>query len=176
MPQISRSDDVYRQLVEEAEEDWLFGLVAFAIVEEQHIEWMRHFEEHHDRPASADEIEHWYEQQPEGVLLRAKGTAEAALKLYADDVLQEVLDDERREVSEGVIVSEIRLARRFWPQFGINVAAGFASALVFAAVLAVVAFFVLTDPSPVKLGKGVVDHQTEERVDGKTSAKSGSDQ
>ncbi len=176
MPQITKSEHVYDRLVEETEENWLFGLVAFAIVEEQRIEWTKHFEEHNHRTPSADEVQHWYEQQPEGVLLRAKGTAEAALKLYADDVLQEVLDDERREVSEGVIVSEIRLARRFWPQFGINVAAGFASALVFAAVLAVVAFFVLTDPSPVKLGKAVVDHQTEERVDGKTSAKSGSDQ
>ena len=38
MPQISRSDDIYRQLVDEAEENWLFELVAFAIVEEQHIE------------------------------------------------------------------------------------------------------------------------------------------
>jgi hypothetical protein len=176
MARISRSEDVYRQLVDEAEENWLFGLVAFAIVEEQHIEWMRHFEERHDRPASADEIEHWYEQQPEGVLLRAKGTAENALKLYADDVLQEVLETERREVSDGVIVSEIRLARRFWPRFGINVAAGLASALLFAAVLVIVALIVLTDLSPVKLGMGMVDHQTEERVDGKTDGKSGSDQ
>ena len=176
MAQISRSEDVYRELVEESEENWLFGLVAFAIVEEQRIEWVKHFEEHNDRAPSTDEMQHWYEQQPEGVLLRAKGTAENALQLYADEVLQEVLEIERREVAEGVIVSEIRLARRIWPQFGINVAGGFASALLFAAVLIVVAFVVLTDPSVVKLWKGIVDQQTEESVNGKTDRKTGSDE
>ena len=175
MPQISSSVDVYRQLVEETDENWLFGLVGVAIVEEPRIEWMKHIEEHSGKAPSVDEIQQWYEQQPEGVLLRAKGDAENALKLYADDVLQEVLQTERRKVADAVIVSEIRLARG-WRQFGVNVAAGFTSALLFAAVLVVLAFFVLTDLSPVNLVKGVVDHQTEEKVNGKTDGKSGSDQ
>ncbi len=80
MPQISSSEDVYRQLVEESDEDWLYGLVAFAVVEEQRIEWMKHFEEHNGRAPSTVDIQHWYEQQPEGVLLRAKGDSENALR------------------------------------------------------------------------------------------------
>jgi hypothetical protein len=43
------------------------------------------------------------------------------------------------------------MARRFWPQFGINVAAGLASALVFAAILTAVAVVVLADVSPVRI-------------------------
>ncbi len=174
MSQIVSSNDVYRQLVEEADESWLYGLVCFAIVEEQRIEWMKHFEENNGNSPSTQDIQHWYEQQPEGVLLRAKGTAENALQLYADLVLQEILETERREVAESVIVSEVRLIRRFWPLFGINVAAGFASALLFAAVLVVLALVVLTDVSPVKLGQGIFGHQSEESVNGETDRKPGS--
>ena len=104
-------------------------------------------------------------------MLRAKGTAENALQLYADEVLQEILETERREVSEVVIVREIQLARRFWPQFGINVAAGLASAVLFAAVLILVAIIVLTEVSPVNFWKGVIGHQVEESVNGKADSK-----
>ena len=108
---ISNSEDVFVQLVEETDENWLLGLVAYAIVEEQRIEWMRHREEAKGQAPDAVEIQNWYEQQPEGVMLRAKGDAENALKLYADYVLQEELDVERKMVADGVIVSEIRMLR-----------------------------------------------------------------
>jgi hypothetical protein len=42
--------DIYKKLVEDSNENWLYGLVAFAIVEEQRIEWMRHFEECNGNP------------------------------------------------------------------------------------------------------------------------------
>ncbi len=176
MARISASEDVYQQLVEDAEESWLLGLVAFAIVEEQRIEWMKHFETQNQKRPNADDIRHWYEQQPEGVLRRARGEAENALQLFADDVLQQVLEVERRDVAEGVIVSEIRLARRFWPQFGISVAGGFVSAFAFAAVLTILAFILWQDPSPVELGRGLVGEQPEEAPDGQTHDQPGSDQ
>ena len=97
------------------------------------------------------------------MLRRATGEAENALQLFADDVLQEVLEVERRRVAEGVIVNEIRLARRFWPQFGISAAGGFVSALVFAAVLAILAFVVWQDPSPVQLGRDASGNATGEQ-------------
>jgi len=168
MPQISSSNDVYRQLVEESDEDWLFGLLAFAVIEEQRIEWMKHFEVNNGGAPGSAEIQHWYEQQPNGVLLRAKGDAENSLQAYADEVLQEILETERREVAESVIVAEIRLGRRFWPQFGINVAAGFASAALFAAVLTIIAAIVFYDLSPVAIGKELSGHQTGEAQSGKT--------
>ena len=176
MPKISNSQDVYRQLVEESDEDWLYGLVAFAVVEEQRIEWMKHFDEHNGHVPDTNEIQHWYEQQPEGVLLRSKGTAENALQVYADEVLQEIIEIERREASDGVIVGEIRLARRFWPQFGTNVAAGLVSALLFAAVLILVAILVLTDASPVNLWKGMLGQEAEETIDGETNSEPGSNE
>lgn len=176
MSQISSSEDVYRQLVDESEEHWLFGLVAFAIVEEQRVDWMKHYNEHNGRLPNSNEIHHWYQQQPPGVILRAKGTAENALKLYADDVLQEVMEMERREVEEGLIVSEIRQGRRFWPMFGTNVAAGFASAVLFAAVLVVLAFFVLTDASILAFVNKLDDQRTEEKLDGEADSKSGSNE
>jgi hypothetical protein len=151
MVQVSCSEDVYCHFVEESADDWLFGLICFAILEEQRIEWSRHFASLNGRSASSDEVANWYSQQPPGVLLRARGMAENALQHYATDVVQAALTAERQSIAEGVIVGEIRMARRFWPQFGINVAAGLASALVFAAILTAVAVVVLADVSPVRI-------------------------
>lgn len=176
MAQFAGPEDVYRRMVEEADESWLLGLLAFAIVEEQRIEWMKHFAEHNGRSPTEVEVRNWYEQQPEGVLRRATGEAENALQLFADDVLQEILEVERRRVADGMIVNEIRLARRFWPQFGISAAGGFVSALVFAAVLAILAFVVWQDPSPVQIGRDAIGNTTEEQKSGAASDGQNTDQ
>ena len=168
MAQVTGSEDVYRRMVEDSEESWLLGLMAFAIVEEQRIEWMKHFAKHNGQSPNEVEVRNWYEQQPEGVLRRAKGEAENALQLFADEVLQEVLEFERQRVAEGVIVNEIRLVRRFWPQFGISAAGGFVSALVFAAVLAILAFVVWQDPSPVQIGREALGNAIKEQTSGPT--------
>ena len=75
-------------------------------------------------------------------------TRENVLQQYVDEVLEEVLTNERREIMESAIVREIREVRRLWPQFGINVAGGLVGAFLFAALLATVAFIVFVDPSP----------------------------
>lgn len=53
----------------------------------------------------------------------------------------------RREIEYGIIVSEIREPRKFWPQFEVNFIVGFASAVLFAELLIVAEFFVLKDTS-----------------------------
>jgi hypothetical protein len=151
------SQDIYSELVEKSEQNWLLGLVAFAIVEEQRIEWMRHYELTNSRPPSDDEIRAWYHQQPSSVLLRAKGTAENALLAYSEEVLAEVYEQQQREVRESVIVAEIRELKKFWPQFGVNLAGGFASSLLFAAVLTLLAFIVFSDASPIAIGAHLTD-------------------
>lgn len=115
MAQYFGSSDIYSELVENSEQSWLLGLVAFAIVEEQRIEWMRHYEGTNEKSPSDDEIKTWYKQQPSSVLLRAKGTAESALQAYSEEVLAEVYEQQQREVREGVIVEEIRELKKFWP-------------------------------------------------------------
>ena len=42
MEKYSGPDDIYQELVEESDANWLLGLLAFAVVEEQRIEWMKH--------------------------------------------------------------------------------------------------------------------------------------
>lgn len=167
----SKSEDVYREFINDPETSWLFALVSFAIIEEQRIEWMDHFTEHNGQAPTSEEIQNWYEQQPPNVLLRAKGTAENALLLYSDEVLDEVLETERRDVAESVIVSEIRLANKFWPSFGIHVAAGVFSAFIFALLLAILAFIILSDSSLSKLVGMAPAPQIEEAADGKEMGK-----
>lgn len=157
MQKYSRSDDIYNMLVEDNPEDWLYGLVSFAVFEEGRIEWAKHFNDNKGRPPTIDEVAEWYEQQPEAVLLRAKGTAENALQAYSSEVVDLALNDQRKEVEESIVISEIKLLNRFWPQFGVSLAAGLASALVFAALLIIVAVFVLNDVSPVQLGDQLTD-------------------
>lgn len=170
MAKISGSEDAYRILVEESEENWLSSLLAYAVVEERRIEWVQHFREHNGRAPDSSDIQSWYEQQPEGELLRAKAEAENALSVYADDVWQEFREHEQKEVAEGVLSNEIRSIRRFWPQFGISIAGGLTSAFVFAAILAILAFVVWQDPSPVDIGRDIIRGGTQEVPSGETKA------
>lgn len=64
-----------------------------------------------------------------------------------------VIDDHHKEIEESIIVSEIRDLKAFWPQFGVNLAGGFVSALLFGLFLAIMAFFVLNDTSPVEIAE-----------------------
>ncbi|MGB3212280.1 MAG: hypothetical protein WBB19_16380 [Desulforhopalus sp.] len=47
MEQYLGPEDIYKKLVEDQpeNEEWLLGLVAFAVVEEQKIEWIKHQKE-----------------------------------------------------------------------------------------------------------------------------------
>jgi hypothetical protein len=92
-------------------------------------------------------------------LLRARGSAENALRTYSEEVLADVYKQQERAVREGVIVAEIRELKRFWPQFGVNLAGGFASSLLFATVLTALAFIVFGDASPIAIGT----HLTEKK-------------
>ena len=157
MCQFLGPEDIYEELVEKQpdDEDWLLGLVAFAIIEEQKIEWIKHQTKNNGSPPTDDEIKKWYQQQPSGVLLRAKDTALSRLTNYGENVISQYNLDYQKEVEESIIVSEIRDIKRFWPQFGVNFAGGFASAVIFAALLVLVAFFVINDTSPVKIGEKI---------------------
>jgi hypothetical protein len=161
MDKFSGPEDVYDELVENSEESWILGLVAFAVVEEQRIEWMKHQVEHTGNRPDAAAIKSWYEQQPKSVLLRARDTAETRLKDYSSTIVEEILEESGKEIEEGIIVGEIRAANKFWPQFGVNFAGGFASALVFAGFLVLMAFLVFNDISPIQFGSQA-EHTTED--------------
>lgn len=166
MPKISNSEDVYWALVENTDESWIFGLVSFAIIEEQRIEWMKHYEENNGNKPDALLIKQWYEQQPDGTLLRAKGSAENALGLYANEVHQEIIEIELIDIFKDAIVNEIRLGQRFLPLFGINILAGLFSTLIFAILITIGYFLITTDASLTKIGKEVIRQQTQERDNG----------
>lgn len=162
MAKFSGPEEIYKELVDDSDESWILGLVAFAVIEEQRVEWMRHQESNNAGLPGPDEIKNWYEQQSESVLLRAKGTAENALNVYSDEVVEFYLEDQQRSIEEGIIVSEIRDLKAFWPQFGVNLAGGFISAVLFAALLTVVAIFVLQDASPAEIGREIGQQIEEE--------------
>ena len=59
----------------------------------------------------------------------------------------------------------IRELRKFWPQFSINLAGGFVASILFAALLTIAAFLVLSDASPAKIEKQLRNN-VEEMTDG----------
>lgn len=152
MSQFSGPEEIYAALVEDTERDWLLGLVAFAVIEEQKIEWMKHQQIHNGAEPTSEDVQLWYQQQPEGVLLRALDTAEARLKDYSNVVVDEVIEDTIDEIKESVVVREVRELKRFWPQFGVNLAGGFASAILFTGLLIFMAFVMFNDSSPIQIG------------------------
>ena len=159
MAKYSGPGDIYKALVQNPKEGWLHGLVAFAIIEEQRIEWIQHRKKLSGAEPSPEEVQPWYEQLPEGALQRAKSEAERALQVYSEDVFDETYDAEVAEQVEdfkkSLIVAEIRKLGHFWPQFGVNVIGGFVGALVLAVFLAVVAFLVTYDDSPAAIGSNL---------------------
>ena len=157
MSNFSGPADIYRELVENVPEDeeWLLGLVSFGVIEEQKIEWMKHYAVNNGDIPTTQEIENWYNQQPEGVLLRAKDTATARLTNYAQDAISSYMAEYENETLEGILVEEIRSTKRFWPQFGVNLAGGFVSAILFAALLTLLAFLVFNESSPVDIGSKI---------------------
>jgi len=144
----SGPEDIYDVLVEKSEDSWILGLVAFAVIEEQRIEWMKHQNENNGGFPSPEEIKTWYQQQPNSILLRARDTAEARLKDYSNEIVDTVLEDQVEDIKQGIIVGEIRDIKRFWPQFGVNLAGGFVSSLLFALLLVALAIILLNSTSP----------------------------
>jgi hypothetical protein len=152
MPKLSGSLDAYEVLAEGAQGSWVRCSLAFAVIEEQKFEWMKHLEEHAGRVATDDEIRSWYEALPAGAIERARRMADIALEAYAEDLESTFAEAVRKQVEESALIGELRQGRRFWPQFGANVAAGLTSSVLFGGLLFVIAFLVLNERSPVEIG------------------------
>ena len=155
------AEDVYNKLVEDNEANWLLGLVAFANIEEQRIEWIKHQHATKGNAPTSAENQHWYEQITEGMILRATDAAKTRLEGYADDVLVAARYEMYKDIAESVTIKEIRQSNTFWSQFGVNVAGGFVAALLFAILLGLFAFFIVYETSPTQLATEIQSNITQ---------------
>jgi hypothetical protein len=147
MEQYCGSEDVYRVLVSGAGENWLSGLLAFAVVEEQRVAWMTHRNNVTGAMPSTADVRGWYQSQPASTLMKAKAEADVALSYYGSQSIEEFDDAYRKEIAEGMIVAEVRKLGRWLPQFGMNVVSGVVSSFVFSIVLVTLALFIIKAPS-----------------------------
>ncbi len=163
MEKYSGPEDIYEELVENSPDDQepLLGLVAFAVVEEYKIEWMKHKQKNTGQLPSTEDIENWYKELPPRVLLRAQETVEAKLRTFSEKEIEIYREQWQEQIEKDIVVGEIRSIKwKFWPQFGVSIAGGFAGTLIFAAFLAIVAFFVFNNFSAVDIG-AKLGHKTE---------------
>lgn len=162
MCSISGPEDTYRKLVQQTEGNWLRGLIAFAILEEQKVEWMRHMESTSGALPTGDQVRRWYQHQPESALRRVQGAAEVVLNEYSGALTESIEKGYRKEVIDRVVLSTIRSSKKFWPTFIANVAAGCVAALLFSSLLVLLTIIVFRDPSPIAMIR-----QVQEIYDGK---------
>jgi hypothetical protein len=143
MEQYCGSEDIYRVLVLGAGDNWLSGLLAFAVVEEQRVAWMKHRTNFTGTMPTSADVREWYQSQPASALMKAKAEADLALNDFGSQSIEEFDDAYRREIAQGVIVSEVRKLGRWLPQFGMNVASGVISSFVFSIILVALALFLM---------------------------------
>jgi hypothetical protein len=143
--------DVFTRLVDEAEHSFELGLMAFALIENKRFDWMRHVEKYENRTPDQSEIDRWHRELPPSELRIAVDHAESMLRNSAETIMGEVLDLEVRRVRDSTLFTEIQTLRRFWPAFGVNVAGGLTSALVFAALVVLLGAYVLADFDLIKV-------------------------
>ena len=151
----SQEVEVYEEIVDNApqDEDWLLGLVAFAVIEEQKVEWIKDQTEAKGRQLSLQEIDAWYQQQPPGVKLRAKDTAKTRLENYAESAIGVYAAKFDAEVEEGVVVEEIQKLGWFWRQVGIGTLGSFVGTVIFALISVLFVVLVYNDVSLVSVVK-----------------------
>lgn len=162
MARYAGPEDVYDEVTRAHDAHWLGGLLAFAVIEEQKIEWMKHHAEHCGCSVTDEQVTAWYGALPETALVRARKAAQDSLDTYADDVAAAVGDALRKEVEQSLLLGEIRQVRRFWPQFGLSIAGGLASSILFGALLFFIAFLVLNERSPIAIGASLQPSAAEE--------------
>lgn len=161
MDTLSGSEDAYKALVDNAPEGWLLGLLAFAILEQERMEWMRHVETRSGCLPTSEQVCNWYEQQPVSALNRARSTAEGVLNGHFEDVSRSIDESYRASIRDGVVVAEIRSNNKFWPKFVANVAAGVVGAAIFSVLLVLIVLVAVRDPSPVGLIKNAQEMQSD---------------
>lgn len=131
--------------------------MTFAVFEEGRMEWMKHETERNGKPPTAGEVKRWYEQKPKADLLRAKGTAENTLKNFAETVVEEYDQEMRSSIEQEIISSKLQDLQSTTLGFGRSILASFIASFIFAALLIGVAAIVLNDPSPVEIGKELIN-------------------
>lgn len=147
MPKYSGPDDIYRDLLNEVGANWLLGMLTYAMMEQQRIEWGRHRVEITGTAPAVADTQGWYESQPRAALLRAKAEAEQALRAYGMQAVEEFNNTYREEVLRSVVITEIQKLRRWVPQLGMNILGGIISSIVFTTLLVIIAFLVFNEPS-----------------------------
>lgn len=154
--------DIYDKLVENSSDNWILGLVAFAVIEEERIEWMKHKKNNTSTYPTPEEIENWYKEQPETILLRAKDTAEARLKDYSSEAITVFEETYCNDIRNSILISEIQNTKKFLPQFGINILGGLISSLIFSAIILLLWFTLVNDLSATKIVENATQKNKQE--------------
>lgn len=139
MKPLSNSRDVYKLILEELDDESVYGLLAFSLIEQQRFEWMERVEETTEAIPTDDEIRNWYSQQPERVIIKAKEDAQNKLANLFFEFYNIEMQEDLQNYRDSMVIEEVNKINvkietwgKFWPQFLPNVG------------LSVINFFVFT--------------------------------
>jgi hypothetical protein len=89
------------------------ALFTYALVEQDRIDWMNHFQSQHDATPSAAQVSEWFLGKPESYFLAKEKRAEEWYAGFARTYLR----DEIEAAKQTAVQSVVGNLRRFWPNF-----------------------------------------------------------
>jgi len=116
------ADEVFDELVNQADTKRLLGLVAYALVEDRRIDSKKH---QHQTTGKIEDSEAWYSRLSEAELQRVKTEARIELQDYFFDGINEWDADREQEIKDSLLYIQIQeikdsttfiksLAASFW--------------------------------------------------------------
>jgi hypothetical protein len=132
------------------------ALFAYAIVEQDRIDWIEHFKNAHEgRMPSAEQAREWFEAKPESYFREKEDRAEAWYAGFARWYLRDEIEEGK---NEAIRISIGNLAR-FWPSFWSGNLIGLTSNIVFTALVVLFVAAITTDFSFIAWAKGLFAKQ-----------------
>jgi len=152
---LSSSDEVFhfsrdRRGVDTDGDTDAIALFAYALVEQDRIDWCDHYRINHDGLApTSDQTAEWYRGKPESYFIDRERTAENWYAQFARWYLREEMDDEK----QAAINAAIGNVGRFWPNFWSGNLVGITSNLIFAVLVVLLVAVITTDFSLIDWAK-----------------------
>jgi hypothetical protein len=133
------------------------ALFAYALVEQDRVDWVAHYIANHDNIApTPDQTVEWYRGKPESYFLDRERTAENWYAEFARWYLREEIDDQK----QAAINTAVGNLGRFWPAFWNGNLVGVTSNIIFTVLVVLFVATITTDFSFIAWAKGLfTSHQ-----------------
>jgi hypothetical protein len=154
---LTSSDDAFRYFRDRRGVDTdgdtdAIALFAFALVEQDRIDWVEHFRTDHDAGPTTEQVVEWYRGKPESYFRDKERTAEVWYASFARWYLRDEISAEQQKAIHAVVGD----LGKFWPTFWNGNLTGITSNIFFAILVVAFVYIITTDFSFIAWTKGLL--------------------